>query len=98
MTSGTMTASTNSFSLTVYWIKASVTSCGQPRSHSHLRRSGGMSGSGGRQGVECHVYSPVTRLVHLPVIENCAMFYNYGAEAKKGTAKAGRPEAVTETV
>jgi alcohol dehydrogenase (cytochrome c) len=28
-------------------------------------------------------YSPLIRLVYLPVIENCAMFYNYGAAAKK---------------
>jgi alcohol dehydrogenase (cytochrome c) len=28
-------------------------------------------------------YSPLTRLVYLPVIENCAVFYNYGAEARK---------------
>jgi alcohol dehydrogenase (cytochrome c) len=27
-------------------------------------------------------YSPLTRLVYLPVIENCAMFYNYGVAAK----------------
>ncbi|MCC6365619.1 MAG: PQQ-dependent dehydrogenase, methanol/ethanol family [Bryobacterales bacterium] len=28
-------------------------------------------------------FSPLTRFVYLPVIENCAMFYNYGAEARK---------------
>lgn len=28
-------------------------------------------------------YSPLTRLVYVPVIENCATFYNYGVEAKK---------------
>jgi alcohol dehydrogenase (cytochrome c) len=27
-------------------------------------------------------YSPLTRLVYLPVIENCAKFYNYGVRAK----------------
>jgi alcohol dehydrogenase (cytochrome c) len=27
-------------------------------------------------------YSPATRLAYLPVIENCAMFFNYGARAK----------------
>ncbi|MFN7919988.1 MAG: PQQ-dependent dehydrogenase, methanol/ethanol family [Bryobacteraceae bacterium] len=28
-------------------------------------------------------YSPLTRLVYVPVIENCAVFSNYGVEAKK---------------
>ncbi|MCZ2146862.1 MAG: PQQ-dependent dehydrogenase, methanol/ethanol family [Bryobacterales bacterium] len=28
-------------------------------------------------------FSPLTRFVYLPVIENCAMFYNYGVEARK---------------
>lgn len=28
-------------------------------------------------------YSPLTRLVYVPVIENCATFYNYGEVAKK---------------
>ena len=32
-------------------------------------------------------YSPITRLVYIPAIENCAMFYNYGVDAKnKGLA------------
>jgi alcohol dehydrogenase (cytochrome c) len=28
-------------------------------------------------------YSPLTRLVYVPAIENCANFYNYGAKAKE---------------
>ena len=28
-------------------------------------------------------YSPLTGLVYLPVIENCAVFTNYGVKAKK---------------
>jgi alcohol dehydrogenase (cytochrome c) len=34
-------------------------------------------------------YSPITRLVYLPVIENCAKFYNYGVKARSQKLPAG---------
>lgn len=34
-------------------------------------------------------YSPLTRLVYLPVIENCANFYNYGIRAQEQKLKPG---------
>jgi alcohol dehydrogenase (cytochrome c) len=34
-------------------------------------------------------YSPVTKLVYLPVIENCAKFYNYGIKARSKNLPAG---------
>ena len=40
-------------------------------------------GAAGGKEWNAMAYSPSTRLVYLPVIENCALFYNYGAEAKK---------------
>ena len=40
-------------------------------------------GAAGGKEWNAMAYSPSTRLVYLPVIENCAVFYNYGAEAKK---------------
>jgi alcohol dehydrogenase (cytochrome c) len=40
-------------------------------------------GAAGGKEWNAMAYSPATRMVYLPVIENCAMFYNYGAEARK---------------
>ncbi len=40
-------------------------------------------GAAGGKEWNAMAYSPSTRLVYLPVIENCALFYNYGSEAKK---------------
>jgi alcohol dehydrogenase (cytochrome c) len=34
-------------------------------------------------------YSPLTKLVYLPVIENCAKFYNYGIKARSKNLPAG---------
>ncbi len=34
-------------------------------------------------------YSPVTKLVYLPAIENCAKFYNYGVKARSANLPAG---------
>jgi alcohol dehydrogenase (cytochrome c) len=34
-------------------------------------------------------YSPLTKLVYLPVIENCAEFYNYGIKARSQNLPAG---------
>ncbi|MFN7937315.1 MAG: PQQ-dependent dehydrogenase, methanol/ethanol family [Bryobacteraceae bacterium] len=34
-------------------------------------------------------YSPLTRYVYIPVIENCATFFNYGVEAKKKNLPPG---------
>ena len=38
--------------------------------------------AGGKQWTGM-AYSPLTRLVYLPVIENCATFFNYGVKAKE---------------
>ncbi len=40
-------------------------------------------GAAGGKEWNAMAYSPATRLVYVPAIENCAMFYNYGAEARK---------------
>jgi alcohol dehydrogenase (cytochrome c) len=40
-------------------------------------------GAAGGKEWNAMTYSPLTRLVYLPVIENCAMFHNYGVEAKR---------------
>ncbi|MBK9166553.1 MAG: PQQ-dependent dehydrogenase, methanol/ethanol family [Bryobacterales bacterium] len=40
-------------------------------------------GAAGGKEWNAMAYSPLTRLVYVPVIENCAIFSNYGAEAKK---------------
>jgi alcohol dehydrogenase (cytochrome c) len=34
-------------------------------------------------------YSPLTKLIYLPVIENCAKFYNYGIKARSKNLPAG---------
>ncbi|MBM3736474.1 MAG: PQQ-dependent dehydrogenase, methanol/ethanol family [Acidobacteria bacterium] len=39
-------------------------------------------GAAGGKEWNAMAYSPLTRLVYVPVIENCAVFSNYGAEAK----------------
>jgi alcohol dehydrogenase (cytochrome c) len=40
-------------------------------------------GAAGGKEWNAMAYSPLTRLVYVPVIENCATFSNYGVEAKK---------------
>ena len=40
-------------------------------------------GAAGGKEWNAMAYSPLTRLVYVPVIENCAIFSNYGVEAKK---------------
>ena len=40
-------------------------------------------GAAGGKEWNAMAYSPATRLVYLPVIENCAVFSNYGAEAMR---------------
>ncbi len=40
-------------------------------------------GAAGGKEWNAMAYSPMTRMVYVPAIENCAMFYNYGSEAKK---------------
>lgn len=40
-------------------------------------------GAAGGKEWNASAYYPVSRLLFLPVIENCAMFYNYGVEAKR---------------
>jgi len=39
-------------------------------------------GAAGGKEWNAMAYSPVTRMIYVPAIENCAMFYNYGSEAK----------------
>ncbi len=46
-------------------------------------------GAAGGKEWNAMAYSPSTRLVYVPAIENCAMFYNYGAEARKKGLPAG---------
>jgi alcohol dehydrogenase (cytochrome c) len=52
---------------------------------------GGVVGRGAGGGKEWNAmaYSPVTRLAYVPVIENCAVFLNYGVEAKRKGLPAG---------
>lgn len=40
-------------------------------------------GAAGGKEWNAMAYSPITRMVFVPAIENCAMFYNYSSEAKK---------------
>lgn len=40
-------------------------------------------GAAGGKEWNAMAYSPLTRFVYVPVIENCAMFFNNGVEAKK---------------
>ena len=44
--------------------------------------------SGGKEWMPMS-YSPLARLVYLPVIENCARFYNYGVKARSQKLPAG---------
>ena len=44
--------------------------------------------AGGKQWTGM-AYSPATRLAYLPVIENCAVFYNYGVKAKQQNLPPG---------
>jgi alcohol dehydrogenase (cytochrome c) len=46
-------------------------------------------GGGGGKEWNAMAYSPVTRLAYVPVIENCAVFLNYGVEAKRKGLPAG---------
>jgi alcohol dehydrogenase (cytochrome c) len=46
-------------------------------------------GGGGAKEWNAMAYSPVTRLAYVPVIENCAVFLNYGVEAKRKGLPAG---------
>jgi alcohol dehydrogenase (cytochrome c) len=41
------------------------------------------SGAAGGKEWNASAYDPVSRLLFLPVIENCATFFNYGVEAKR---------------
>ena len=43
-------------------------------------------GAAGGKEWNAMTYSPVTRMVYVPVIENCAKFDNYGVEAKRRVA------------
>jgi alcohol dehydrogenase (cytochrome c) len=40
-------------------------------------------GAAGGKEWNASAYSPLTRMLYLPVIENCAMFFNTGVEAKR---------------
>ena len=46
-------------------------------------------GAAGGKEWNAGAYDPVSRLLFLPVIENCAMFYNYGQEAQRRGLPAG---------
>jgi alcohol dehydrogenase (cytochrome c) len=46
-------------------------------------------GAAGGKEWNASAYDPVARLLFLPVIENCAMFYNYGQEAQRRGLPAG---------
>jgi alcohol dehydrogenase (cytochrome c) len=46
-------------------------------------------GAAGGKEWNAMAYSPVTRLAYVPVIENCAVFLNYGVEAKRKGLPAG---------
>ncbi len=46
-------------------------------------------GAAGGKEWNAMAYSPLTRLVYVPLIENCAVFSNYGVEAKKKGLPAG---------
>ncbi len=46
-------------------------------------------GAAGGKEWNASAYDPVARLLFLPVIENCAMFYNYGEEARHRGLPAG---------
>jgi len=49
---------------------------------------GGPGAAGGKEW-NAMAYSPLSRLVYVPVIENCAIFSNYGVEAKAKGLKPG---------
>jgi alcohol dehydrogenase (cytochrome c) len=46
-------------------------------------------GAAGGKEWNAMAYSPLTRLVYVPAIENCAKFYNYGIKAKAANLPSG---------